>query len=157
MTPPILAIASYWRLAVGAVLVGLLAAQTVRLAREQASHSQTIATHATARADAIQAARAQEQAHANQIVAAVHAQAARAMVAEADAVRAAGAADRLRDRAKAIASGVPGGAASAGSSEAAVLADVLGRVGEEARRAAAAADDAIGRGLACEASWPAVR
>lgn len=140
-----------------AAAVGLAGVQTVRLSNEQAAHQKTIADHATARAEAIQAARAQEQAYASKIADAVHTQAKRAMVAEADAVRAAGAVDRLRERAKAVARGVSGDPASTCRSEADLIADAIGRVGEAAKRIAATADDAIGRGLTCEAAYPITR
>jgi hypothetical protein len=142
-------------IAVACLLLALIAgAQSYRLAREMGLHAQTLAEHATARANAIQAAREQEQAYAQNIASAVHAQAQRAAVAEAAAGRAADAVGRLRERAASAASRVPGDPATTGSSEAEKLAQALGRLAEAAGRTAAIADDAINRGTACTDSWP---
>lgn len=137
-----------------AVLALIAGAQSYRLAREMGLHAQTIAEHATARANAIQAAREQEQTYAQNIASAVHAQAQRAAVAEAAAGRAADAVGRLRERAASTASRVPGDPATAGSSEATQFANALGRLAEAAGRTAAIADDAINRGTTCETAYP---
>lgn len=142
-------------LAIVCLILALIAgAQSYRLAREMGLHAQTIAEHATARANAIQAAREQEHRYVEKIAIAVHIQAQRAAVAEAAAVRAADAVSRLRERAKAAASRVPGDPTTAGSSEAEKLAESVGRVAEAARLAAAIADDAINRGQTCQSAYP---
>jgi Protein of unknown function (DUF2514) len=142
-------------LAIACLILALIAgAQSYRLAREMGLHAQTIAEHATARANAIQQAREQEQRYVEKIAFAVHIQAQRAAVAEAAAVRAADAVGRLRERAKAAASRVPGDPTTAGSSEADRIADALTALAEAGGRTAAAADRAIIAGQACQDSFP---
>jgi len=139
------------------LLLTALGMQSWRLANEQAAHSATIRDHAVALAAAVQDARTKEQAYAARISEAVHQQAQRAVVAEADAVRAAGAVDRLRERAKASAGRVSNDPASAARSEADRIANALATLADAGGLVAKSADDAINRGVTCEASHPVTR
>lgn len=131
MIPPaILGLASYWRLIVGAVLVGLLAAQTVRLAREQASHSQTIATHKAEKLEASEKAR-----EAYILASRARTGVDNAHQAELQRLRPIAAADRrtadgVRDAAKAIASAAADPGATGCTDERRALEVLAGLVGE---------------------------
>jgi hypothetical protein len=123
------------------------------------------AAQAGAAASASEAARFEETRRAT--AAQEIARAAKAQIdrAHADAVRAATAADGLRQRAAAIAAtcgrpagdpaATPGGQAATGAGP--VLADVLGRLEEAGRRLAATADERGAAGRACEASYDALK
>lgn len=141
----------------------------------QAEHVRTMAVQhvldveraqaAAAAASGIESARAEERRRTLAIQEVADAAEIDRRAARADADRAAAAASSLRQRAAAYASACRGGAAAdpaaaAASAPAAdpglVLADVLGRVEEAGRRAAALADERSAAGAACERAYDAV-
>jgi len=149
-------------LALVAVLLALLAAQSWRLHREQLLAADTATRHAQAITAATQAARTEETRRVTALAQIVNDQAARAVAAKADAGRAAAAARSLRERAQAVArGGAAGNTTAAGQRDAAtaaglVLADVLGRADDVAGELAQALDRAHGAGVTCQQSYGAL-
>jgi hypothetical protein len=134
------------------------------LAGEQAAHQRDLALEAAAAASASEAARSEEQRRSAAMKEISDESIRQADQARDDAVTAADAAGRLRQRAAVVAAGCghhPGDPAAAAPGPAAsapgdVLADVLGRLGDAAGQLAAAADRARIAGAACEASYDAL-
>lgn len=141
----------------------ILAGKTA-LAQEQAGRAADRAAMASAAASASEAARTEEQRRAAAITETSNEAIRQASHARDDAVTAADAAGRLRQRAAAVAAGCSrtagDPAAAAGSAPAPdpgpVLADVLGRLGDAAGQLAVAADGARIAGQACTASYEAL-
>jgi hypothetical protein len=170
MTPTNLIIAG---LALALALVtGLLGWQTVRLANEQKAHQTTVATFAQLREKQatqaktdIEAVRAEEHRRIFALEGVIHEQAKLAASARADADAADLAFKRLRDKANRLATSTsqrptnPTTPAAGQTAEPAamVLADVLGSLGQRAVDLGRFADESRSAGLACEASYDAVR
>ena len=155
-----------------ALVTAALGWQTVRLAKEQTAHQATVATfaklresHATASKVATEAARAEEHRRVFALERLIHEQAKVAESARADADAAAGALNRLRDKAARLAPAAS--IATAGTTTAAtsppadnpsvVLADMLGSLGRRAVDLGKYADEARNAGLTCEASYDALK
>lgn len=144
-------------LALVAILLALLAAQSWRLHREQLLAADTATRHALAITAATQAARTEENRRVTALAQIVNDQAARAVAAEADAGRAAAAARSLRERAQAVArGGAAGNPAAAGQRDADQLADALATLADAGGRVAAEADRAILAGVTCERAYGAL-
>lgn len=161
-----------WAVAVVALSL-LLALQTVRLADERAAHAKSNGDHSDYVAqlerqarDAVLAARAEElrRTVAVQEIADETQKKLDVALADADAARAAG--ERLRQRIAQLTASI-GRGGSGGTSASApgapakgtadLLADVQRRLGEAAERIVKFADESHVSGLACEASYDALR
>lgn len=154
------------------VLAGLLAAQTVRLSREQAAHAKTIGDHATYVAqlehnarEAVQAAREEENRRTRAVQEIADDTQKKLEVAAADAIAARDAGERLRKQIAILAAAgrraAAGKAASADPVPAAdatadLLADVQRRLDEAADGIAEFADRAHAAGLGCQRSYDAL-
>lgn len=158
-------------LAVFAVLMGLLGAQTVRLADAKAEIAKCAAARSKDRADAAIAAdkastdyRAEEQRRNAALLENINAAQAERDRARADAANANAAARRLRDAATTFAassSSTPAGSGLTPSGKttgapSVVLADLLGRVDDVAGELAAALDLSHSAGGACERAYDAL-
>jgi hypothetical protein len=160
-----------WVLAVLA-LAWLLAAQTVRLSREQAAHAKTVADHATYVAqlehnarEAVQAARDEERRRTVAVQEIADDTQKKLEVAAADAVAARDAGDRLRKQIAILAAaGRRAAASKAGAAEAGapadatadLLADVQRRLDQATDGIAEFADRAHAAGLGCQRSYDAL-
>ncbi len=155
-----------------ALVTGALGWQTVRLAKEEKAHQATVATFAKlrekqaeqAKAD-IEAARAEEHRRIFALEGVIREQAKVAERTRADADAAAVALKRLRDKANRLAAAADSRAADPPTASASppaepsamVLADVLGSLGQRAVDLGKFADESRSAGLACEASYEAVK
>ena len=148
----------------GALIAATLAAgwQTLRLAREQAAHSETRRDYAEAAQAAVEQVRAEEHRRHRALQETIANAERDAETARADARRARAAGDRLRDAARSVATvACPDRAAAAepgppADTAADLLAFVLERVDERAGELARVADEARVAGLACEAAYDAL-
>lgn len=151
-------------------LLGVIATQTVRLAGARADLAAARADmaaererHAVASANAVQAARDEEQRRVKAQEGVIHAQAEEVAIARAAAAAASDAAERLRDRFAAAARRSPAAcypAAAIASAPATtaidMLADVQRRLDEAAGTLGQYADAARIAGFACERSYDAL-
>jgi hypothetical protein len=151
-----------------ALMLGL---QTWRLDRERLAHAETRAEHAAMVAateavarEAEQAARLEEQRRLEALQGVIHDTEAKLARARADAVAAADAGGRLRERIASLAAScrsAAGDPATAGPGQAtdataAMLADVQRRLDQATDELARFADDAHAAGLACQRSYGAL-
>lgn len=154
------------------VLLALVGAQAVWLAKEKAAHQATKTEHAEKLAEQersarvnLETVRAKEVARVIALEGVIHANTEKLAATQADAAAARVAADRLRDKLARITAAArersanPGAAAASPPAEdtTVVLADLFRRADERAGELAEFADRAHTAGQICESSYDAVR